>query len=1547
MRFQQVIFSTLFLIGLVWPQRILAQADIKFDHLSDEHGLSQNSAMCFLHDSRGLMWIGAESGLNRYDGYQIKVYKSKANDANSLSNDQIRALYEDRDGIIWIGTNGGGLNRFDRVTETFKTYIHDPKQPGSLSHNYIRTICREAFGGIWLGTYGGGLNYFSPQTGLFKVFKHDPADAGSLCNDYIRDMAPDSSGRIWLATKNGLSCFDPKTGAFKNYVRDPNNPNSLQSDELSKVYVDQHDQIWIATRNSGISVLTPQTDTFKLVQPQAVALRSATGFFQDAAGFVWMSTWQNGLVRYDPAAERLTNYVHAPQNIHSLGSDYIYTVYADHAGFIWLGTANGADRFQPKGRRFRHYHSEPGNVNSLSHNDVTCILEDSAEQLWIGTFGGGLAQFNHENDTFTYFVKDPANPFSISSNDIKTICKDSRGALWIGAWGSPGGLNLLDRQTGKFTQYLPNAADSLSLSGNLVSCIYEDRQGTLWIGTWEGLNRYDPVRNCFIRYKNTSVDGASDVALNRIETIYEDSSGLWIGSYAGLAAFDRKNGKFTNYQHSLTDSTSLSHNTVYCLREDRMGRLWVGTGGGLNRLDRRTMTFTAYDETHGLPNNSISAILEDDAGNLWLSTLHGLAKLDLATESFKIYDVRDGLQGNEFERNSACRTTKGEMFFGGLKGFTTFFPDQIQDNPYVPPVIITDFQIFNRPVAVKSDGSTPLSRAITETDRIVLSYRQSVFSFGFAAMNFEIPEKNRYAYKMEGFDADWTQTDASRRFATYTNLDPGDYTFRVKGCNNDGVWNETGASLKIIITPPWWKTWWAYSSYALLLIGAIIGFVRFQQKKVERKQQEIERKQKELEREQAIAEQLRRVDKLKDEFLANTSHELRTPLNGIIGLAESLLDGVAGILPDKAHFDLKMISASGRRLSNLVNDILDFSKMIDNRIELSLKPVNLHAIVEFVLALSQPSLGKKNLTLINAVNPDLPTIMADENRLQQIIQNLVGNAIKFTESGTVAVSIQEMTFLGEMSFLPITVSDTGIGIAADKLEEIFKSFVQADGSVAREYGGTGLGLAITKNLVELHGGTISVKSKLGEGSQFTVMLPSVVSDQSSAFSNQSSAFSNQSSDFSNQSSDFSNQSSAVSGPLSAIGIQQPTVEPKFDRLEAKPENRGLETKNRLLTAESLTILVVDDEPVNQHVLGNFLTLKNYKIVQAMNGLEALKLVEEGLKPDLILLDVMMPKMSGYEVCRKVREKYPHHDVPVILLTAKNQEGDIQEGFDAGANDYVTKPFHRSELLSRIQTHIHVSQTAEIEAENRRRNHEMGRARAIQASMLPLAVPDIAQLEIAAFIQPAGSVGGDYYDFIPSPDGKRVYIVIADVSGKGLPASLLTIEARSMLHTLVEDNPSPLELLSRINRQIYKDVQKMTEPMMITMLLLMWDSADEQLYYTGAGHDPFLVRRPAGQCEVIYAHGIWLGVTDKLDDMITIKPLLLQPGDLVVLYTDGVTEYHNREKEMFGLERLVTFLEENPITQPDDTITRLMTELERFGEGAPQHDDITVVALKRQ
>jgi signal transduction histidine kinase/ligand-binding sensor domain-containing protein/class 3 adenylate cyclase/ActR/RegA family two-component response regulator len=1228
---------------------------IRFEHLTNKDGLSQSGVNCILQDNQGFMWFGTQDGLNKYDGYNFTIYRLDHEDPKSLSANWISSICEDRKGDLWIGT-AGGLNKFNREKEQFTHYKHDPDNSFSLSNNDVRSIYEDRSGDLWIGTYEGGLNKLVPgenegSPSTFKHYKYNPDNPTGLSDNFIVTIYEDKSGFLWIGTNGGLNKFDREKEQFIHYQHKPDNPFSLSHNHVFSICDDKYGNLWIGTYD-GLNKFNPKKEQFIHYQhdadnPFSLSNNYPVSIYEDKSGVLWIGTHSGGLNKLVPSEKEgspstFKHYKHNPDNPFSLSDNQVHSIYEDKSGVLWIGTHDGLNKFDREKQKFTHFNHNSDNPFSLSDNNVYSIYEDKSGFLWIGTWGGGLNKFDPKKEQFTHYKHDPGNPSSLIHDYIVATYEDESGFLWIGGHG---GLTKFDREKEQFTHYKHDPDNPSSLSHPDITAIYEDKSGILWIGTFGGgLNKLLPGDTegsplTFKHYKYYSKNPFS-LSSDFITTIYEDKSGIhWIGTYDGLNKFDREKEQFIHYKYDPDNPSSLSHNQVMSIYEDQSGTLWIGTAGGLNKFNREKEQFFHYREKDGLANNVVYGILEDAHKNLWLSTNNGLSKFNPIDESFRNYDVKNGLQGNEYNQGSYFKSKSGELFFGGINGFNVFNPDSIKDNPLIPPVFITDFQIFNETVSIFEKDDTEnkhdysLAKHITLTEKIELTYRESVFSFEFAALDFRSSEKNKYAYKMEGFDKNWIYTNADRRFTTYTNLDPGDYVFRVKGSNNDGAWNEEGTSIAISITPPPWKTWWAYSLYIIALISSIVGYIHYRTK--------IHRK--ELEQQRLINERLQRIDKMKDEFLANTSHELRTPLHGIVGIAESLIGVAKGTVSEFLDSNLSMIISGGKRLTNLVNDILDFSKLKMSELELKKRPVDMGALTDVVLEFSKSLIAQKVLKLENKIKKNLPPVNGDENRLQQIMYNLIGNAIKFTDSGTVTISASQ-----HKDMVEISIADTGIGIPEDKIDNIFLSFEQVDASISREYGGTGLGLAITKKLIELHGGNINVKSEIGKGSTFSFTLP-------------------------------------VSEEKVKITEQREEVA----KVREVGNGEFISLKDQARMEGEFNILVVDDEPINQQVLLNHLSIGNYNVTQALNGQEALKLMEEDNKFDLILLDIMMPKMSGYEVCQKIREKYLPSELPVIMLTAKNQVSDLVEGFSSGASDYLAKPFGKNELLARIKTHLNL------------------------------------------------------------------------------------------------------------------------------------------------------------------------------------------------------------------------------------------------------------------
>ena len=814
------------------------QQKIRFDRISLEQGLSQGTINAILQDRQGFMWFGTEDGLNRFDGYSFTTYKHDSADPASLSHSFIWDVVEDRKGMLWVGTNGGGLNRWDPTSFEFTRFPHDPDDPNTPSLDRVRVLLPAGDETLYIGTDGGGLDRFDPATDTWSHYRHEPEDPGSLSHDRIRSVLEDRGGNLWVGTYGGgLNRLDPVTGRFEHYRHDADDATSLSDDKVYSLYEDGDGIVWVGTYTGGLNRLERASGGFTRFDhdpddPRSLGAGRIRSIYQDRTGVLWVGT-DSGLFEWVGDRDGFVGHPHRSSDARSLSDDKVTAIYEDRGGVLWVGTkGDGLNKRNPSTTFFDLTKKDPTIPTSLNNDVVAAIQSDPSHDLvWIGTFGGGLNRLDRGGATCEYYTHDPGDPHSLGDDRVMSLLLDRQGILWIGTYD--GGLDRFDPGTGRFTHYTHDPSDPDSISANSVMALYEDRSGRLWIGTFEGgLNRLDPDDDRFVRYRHDPENPRS-LGSNTVTSFFEDAAGvLWIGTDGGgLNRLESDSDTFRRYNHEPNDATSLSSDVVWSIHEDHDGTLWIGTqGGGLNRwesADRKAdrPVFTRYTERDGLPNNLVYGILSDDDGHLWISTNKGLAKFDPQTEIFKNYDTTHGLQSNEFNFGAYHRGANGEMFFGGIKGLNFFDPSVVRDNEHVPPVVLTSFLKLNQRV----DLEQPLS----QTEEITLGYKDYVVSFEFAALDYAAPEKNNYAYKLEGFDGDWIELGTTRR-ATYTNLDAGDYVLRVKGSNNDGVWNEQAVALGVHVLPPPWKTWWAYSLYGMALIGAVLSYTRAQAQKLRR-----------------------------------------------------------------------------------------------------------------------------------------------------------------------------------------------------------------------------------------------------------------------------------------------------------------------------------------------------------------------------------------------------------------------------------------------------------------------------------------------------------------------------------------------------------------------------------------------------------------------------------------------------------------------------------------------------------------------------------------
>ncbi len=831
-------FLSLLLLILGQGFAASAYGQLRFDHLSVDQGLSHNTVNAIVQDKRGFMWFGTQDGLNRYDGYQITVFRHEPKQLNTLSDNEVTALFVDSTGILWVGTSNG-LNRFNRQRETFTRYEHDPNNKHSISHNYIGSIYEDRQGILWIGTLHGGLNRFDPKTGQFKAFLHDANDPNSLTMNSIWPILEDDQGRIWVGTDGGgLHQLNRETGQFKKYLYDTSHASS-RFNFVTGIVQDGRGIIWVSSA-AGLSRYQEKTDEFIHYQDAKsyTTRKPVWSLAEDNVGNLWLGTDGDGLFQFNYLQNRFVNVVPDPRVADSLSDDQILSIYTDRAGAIWFGTdGGGLNILMCQQKSFNHYTEDPNDNTSLSGNDILAIHKQENGVLWVGTSDNGLNRFDASRKHITHYRHNPEDDNSLSSDTVRAIFVDSVDTVWIGT--DDGVLNEFDPKTQTFKKYfLPSYTDTVQhMNNDMVRLIYEDLQGRLWVGSRYNLYTFDSQTKKFTSWLTEKVRDPNSTILS----VYESPQGdLWFGTQGTGLKYVPNHAQSKARNMVLEIDTKLP--AIGGIVADQEGYLWLGTTSGLWQVslselqtEHKVKPLMYRESEEGLANDSIYALMMDEYQQLWMSTNKGISRFDPVGKTFRSYDISDGLQGNQFNAGFFA-ASDGELFFGGINGLNSFYPEKVSGNLYVPPIILTKFELFDQEVGL---DSKLLDATITETQKITLTYEQSFFSFEFAALNFVQPEKNQYKYKLEGFDKDWKFVN--RRQAYYTNVEYGHYVFHVIGSNNDNVWNKEGAKLEITILPPPWRTWWAYLAYAAFVIGLISWFISSQQHKLRQKQHELER----------------------------------------------------------------------------------------------------------------------------------------------------------------------------------------------------------------------------------------------------------------------------------------------------------------------------------------------------------------------------------------------------------------------------------------------------------------------------------------------------------------------------------------------------------------------------------------------------------------------------------------------------------------------------------------------------------------------------------
>jgi len=1159
------------------------------------------------------MWFGTNDGLNKYDGYTFTALRpDPGNPAHGFQNNQISGFCEDAKNRLWVATLGG-LHEVDK--RTGRVIPHLIQARNADRWNYQHSVYEDSQRKIWVSTLGGLASY-EPQRHRFMLYPVPQPEAT------IKTVFEDPQHRFWVATYQGLYLFDRVTGRFT--LIPASAPTGASQPTFIAFYLDKQQVLWLATATAGYGLFrldlrrSPWHLEHYNPNGQINPFTFLNSVHSDAQGIFWLAT-TTGLQRIDPVRNQVYTYRPDPNALKSISSNTAQTVYHDRAGTLWVGTDNGIDRQAVNDKPFMTYQVRPnkGTAN-LTENKVVALLPDHDGHFWISN---GYNVYRPVAGSTRLQVVPPEIVGSVGQfkNYIQALLADSTTGIWL---GTTAGLYHFDYASGQFTKY-PSEVP--------VEYISRAPTGNIWIAGYvppsSGIAMFNPHSHRYLynKYRPNDPTGIPDQYIHGL--LMSRNGDMWVPfRKQGIGLLKAGQQHFIHY--TAGSKSGLTSNDIQTVYEDDAGTVWVGTNqGGVNRYDTKTGRFLSITTRNGLASNNVAAIVADKAGHIWISTDNGLSRYHPRTNTVRNYQTTNGLPSNDFIRNAVYRQ-KDRLYFGSLNGIVYFNPDSIRDDTRPFPVYVTSLKVMDQP------------RMLTDSV-ITLNYDENFVSFSFSALSYTYPEQNQYAYQLIGIDKNWVQ-NGNRHTANYTNLSPGTYTFRVKAANSDGIWNEKGASIQLIIRPPWWKTWWAYCIYGLLIAGAIWTYIRFYTNRI-RQQQELELNRRE-------AEQLKTVDELKTRFFSNITHEFRTPLSLIISPLEKLLNDPRFDLSTRQT--LVLVQRNADQLLRLINQLLDISKLEANQMGIVQMRGNVVKFVDHLLDSFRQPAEQKNITLLYSAYGIDKELLFDADKWEKILANLFSNALKFTKNeGYVRVTLKadNLETANEISQITIQIEDSGIGISPEYLPHIFDRFYQVDTSRTRSYEGTGIGLALVKELVDLIGGTINVESQPGVGTTFLLTLPA--------------------------------------RPVS-LNDQTPKIlipDKELGRIET-PLIFMAETDRHNLSQGSLpVVLIVEDNRELADFLASELTT-SYRVLLASDGLEGWQQTQAEL-PDIVISDVMMPEMDGYALTHQIKNHPDTDHIAVVILTAKAAHSSRIEGLQEGADDYLSKPFHLYELQLRLRNLI--------------------------------------------------------------------------------------------------------------------------------------------------------------------------------------------------------------------------------------------------------------------
>lgn len=1219
-----LLFICVMIAHLIYGQ----QKEYKFINFSSKNGLTSNSINTILKDRNGFMWFGTEDGLNRFDGQNFTSYRHREHDTTSIGRGPVVAMTQDQLGNIWLATNLS-LSIYNLNQNSFISYDFS-------KYGWIISLCADHAGKIWVGTYSG-LFVFDPESKKIKSFKANLSDKHQLHSNTVTCIFEDSHHNIWVGTNDGLHLYHRNKGFFTRFLNNPNNPESISSDHIKCIIEDKRGDLWIGTDNGGLNVMNVKKATFNTYKSNNVDINTFSSnhihkVVIDKAGQLWVGT-EKGVDILDPQTGKVTRVKisFVEQNYFTI-STYgrsVRDIYIDDDGIYWIAIhQGGVNKYDTNLSFFNHKQFNPFDPNGLTGSSVMAFAESPSGDIFIGTEGTGINIFNRKTGQVKpYRLKEQrANIASVIALEA------AQGTMWVGTYEA--GLYSVNMTTGASKYYFipKNNNDATDIA---INCIKADKNGKIWLGSnGNGVYRYNPENHEIeTNDKVFPLKAAQKFPLNGyISTIEEDKQGnIWLGSNgSGVAVYYPSQQRFLVLNHGNSGLPMDKVQSIYC---DHLGRIWVGTlGGGLCLYKPTTKSFELFDESYYLSNDVIYKILEDDKGKLWISTNKGISSFDPEKKVFRNFTHYNGVQQSTFNIGSGLKTSDGQLFFGGLAGFNYFNPASIFQKKNVPPLVITSLKINNKQVNPAENAE--ITEHISIAKEMTLSYKQN-FSLDFMALNYTVPHENRYSYKLEGFDKDWNQVGTANT-AVYTNLDPGNYVFRLKAHSEDGSWQTPEKVINIVVKPPFWRTYYAYFFYFVLVLAAIWAIRRSSIQKLKhefaRQQERLEMKHL-IEKERHDAEQKMELEKVKVKFLTNLSHELKTPLTLVLNPIENLM------FQEKNTEELEMlnlISRNAKRLLNLVNQLLDFRRIEANELNLHKTEGDLVSFTQEIVDSFKYIAVRKNIHLHFVSSYSIYHTTFDKDKLERILINLLSNAIKFTNDGG-NVSFQ-ITGDGDTG-IRLILRDTGIGLPSDMTEKIFERFFQVNNRADILNQGSGIGLSIAQEFVKLHGGTIKVESEEGVGSAFIISLPFL-----------------------------------------PISCQHSTPQEVNVQVESDPIERF--AKNEPPKMEMPVVLIVDDDDDLRAYLVESLKTK-YKIIEASDGRQGWQKALS-CHPQVIVSDVNMPGIDGIEMVRKIKNDNRTKHIPIIMLTVLSEEVDQLKGLESGASDYMTKPFSFHLLSIKIE-----------------------------------------------------------------------------------------------------------------------------------------------------------------------------------------------------------------------------------------------------------------------